>query len=476
MTESTPALLKLTDSLSGREAAFRLQPGELDFTLAQLLDKYLLHCPADLLLETGAIGAKALRTLQSMQDLVYQSDSQGRLKGMFDGVAFKQRGCPVRLDEPPRQRSIRVDGVEAALIELEIDRFNAGYHRNWAGFHRRRWNIDPDYYETFVLNTLERAWGPGEAEAVLCLDTAQRQQQFIHALGRRIWESDFENYSRFTGDKLMSKTGDETVRNIAEGAGGICAEKVQALKFLTDHYGLPSEYLIAGDGASQPVPVEELRQLLNTLDFRFALRFMRYWQHTALLYHICGGQLLVDATNGNIPFLFSVGQEVERLLGEQDKVSVPVRMVDSQENYYYHRTPQDIPENLFFAMEGLMLDTDMVQVFHNELGLYLSGDFYVMPLPYRSEGEYERLRKEYMAVCRRANFAGEVNREWTLDTPLGQELQLRCPNAAEQIMSARPHLLHRYNEWDQPGHDAGLVVFRLTHASANQARRPPLWP
>ena len=115
---------------------------------------------------------------------------------------------------------------------------------------------------------------------------------------------------------------------------------------------------------------------------------MRYWQHTALLYHLDGVPVLVDATSGNIPFLFLEGAEAERMLGYDDKTSVKVRMVEAEEDYYYHRVPQDIPENLFFALEGWLSYTDMVQVFENELGLYLSDEFYVTPLPYRNGKEY----------------------------------------------------------------------------------------
>ena len=207
--------------------------------------------------------------------------------------------------------------------------------------------------------------------------------------------------------------------------------------------------------------MNKLREMLTTFDFRFARRYMRYWQHAALLYDVDGVPVLVDATNGNIPFLFLQGADAERMLGYDGKTSVMVRMVEAEEDYYYHRVPQDIPENLFFALEGWLSDTDMVQVFENELGLYLSEEFYVTPLPYRNGKEYDRLRQEYLGICRRANFQCEVNREWTLESPLGRELMSYNPQVAAKVLDARDHLLHRYNEWDRPGHDAGLVVIRL---------------
>ena len=110
---------------------------------------------------------------------------------------------------------------------------------------------------------------------------------------------------------------------------------------------------------------------------------MRYWQHTALLYHIRGAPVLVDVTNGNIPFLFIRGSEADRLLGYTAKPPVRVRMAVHEEDFYYHRVAQDIPEMLFFAMEGWIPYVDLVQVFDNELGLYISEDFMVTAAVYK---------------------------------------------------------------------------------------------
>ena len=467
-TQSPPLLLQLADTLTGRRVALRIDPAHGQLPLAQLLDKYLRPCPAAELLRAGAITAAARPTLQALTDLVYRCDDQGRLGAIFSGIVFRQQGQPVSLESPPLIETAQAGDTQVAVIDLAIDRANVGYHRNWAGFHRRRWANDPDLFSAFVQETLAADYGPAATAKILRLDTGERQRQLVKSLGRRIWRSDFENYSRFIGDKLLFKTGDETVRNIAAGSGGICAEKVQALKFLTDHYGLPSEYLLAGDNALAPAPVDKLRELLTTFDFRFAKRYMRYWQHTALLYPIDGAPLLVDATNGNIPFLFLSGDAAAAMLRPADKQPVKVQMVEAVEDYYYHRVPQDLPQNLFFAMEGWLSDTDLVQVFENELGLYLSADFYVTPLPYRSEPEYQRLRREYQDIARRAGFAAEICPEWTLDLPLGRQFTAAHPAAAAKILAAQDHLLYRYNEWEPPGHTAGLVIFRFPSPPDNE--------
>ncbi len=461
MDATTPVILQINDSITRRSCALRIQHQDSAFSLGMLMDKYLLHAPIDQLVQEGRTTARSADTLFAMQDMVYASANSGRLLDMFTGIVFSQKGQSVGLNDPPVLEAAVVGETEVSVIDLTIDRTNVGYHRNWRGFHQRRWQRRDGAYMAFVRSTLESQYNAGNADSILQLDTTERKLKFLKALARRVWDSDFENYSRFIGDKLIFKSGDETIRNIADGGGGICSEKVQALKFLTDHFGLESEYIIAGDNAQAPVPVDKLRELLTTFEFRFSKRYMRYWQHTALLYDIDGTLVLVDATNGNIPFLFLRDDAAERLLGYQDKTAVKVRMVEFEENFYYHRVPQDVPENLFFALEGWIPDADMMQVFDNELGLFLSSEFFVSPVPYVNEKEFFQFKEKYLNVCYRANLECSVNRQWDFDSPLGESFVMMEPGVSQKILLGKEHLLHRYNEWDGPGHESGLVIIRV---------------
>ena len=463
-------ILRITDTVSGRTAALRLDDSaDQEAPLGCLLEHYLRHAPnGDRLIRTGAITTDGLLAVRNLQDLVYRSDDSGRLMDVFAGVKFLQEDLPACLDRPASIQSAAAADAPLQLIDVAVDRTDAGYDRNWIGFHLRRWNHDPHFYEHFVRNAVAAAYGPSDSDRVLRADAPCRQRKLIRALALHIWNSDFENYSRFAGDGLRFRTGDETVRNIAAGDGGICTEKVQALKFLTDHYQLESEYLLGGPNAPGPFPADRLREMLNTFDFRFGKRHMRYWQHAALLYWVDGEPLLVDATNGNIPFLFLGGEAASRLLAndtEGNRPSVSVQMVAEAEDYHYHRVDQDIPQNLFFALEGWLDDTDLVQVFENELGLYLSDQHYVMPLPYRSEGEFRRLKHRYGELCRNAGFRADVSADWTLDGPVGRELAAGNPTAAARVLAARDQLIARYNWWDGPGHRSGLAVVALKPSS-----------
>ena len=468
------AILQLSDAVSTRQCSLRLEPEDIGLPLGELLNHYVKHAPIERLLAEWRITASSADILYALGDLVYASDDGGRLWDMFAGIAFTDGGKPIGLDDAPAVHHIplpspsggglgwgRSSGQEVALLDVGIDRIACEYDRNWRGFHARRWRRAPERYATFVRDAVAADYGEDRADDIMELRSTEQKLEFLEALARRIWNSQFENYSRFVGRRLVYKSGDETVDNILDGGGAICSEKVQALKFLTDRYGFESEYVLAGQDADGQFPAERLRELLTTFDFSLSKRYMRYWQHTALLYRVDGLRVLVDATNGNVPFLFLQDPDAHRLLRCRDKTPLPVRMVESEERFYYHETPQDIPENLFFALEGWIPFSDLMQVFDNELGLYLSADYYVAPISYRSEREYRRDRDEFLAVCQRGQLAHSITDEWTLDTPLGRAFQDAEPEVSRRILDARERLLARLDECDGPGHGAGLVVIKL---------------
>ena len=457
-------ILQIVDSVTGKRCALRIDPADSTMTLAGLLDEYLKDCSVESLLKEGRITEGYAQSLQDIQDLVYVSTDDGRLHQMFYGITFKQGDASIGLGEVPESGPATVGGIQVSVTDIAIDRLNVDYDRNWTGFHRRRWERGERQFAEFVWQTLAAKYSEDETSEILNLETADHRLKLLRALAKRIWRSDFENYSRFIGDRLQYKTGDETLRNIIKGGGGICSEKVQALKFVTDHFGIESEYILAGADASDPVPVEKLRELLTTFDFRFSKRYMRYWQHVALLYHVEGKEVLVDVTNGNIPFLFLAGDEAKRILSHDDKPPVTVKMSITEEDFYYHRVPQDIPERLFFAMEGWIEDVDLVQVFDNELGLYISREFFLAPIVFRNSATFDKLKEQYLQACEKAGVECEVNGDWALDSPLAHEFQEQAPVVAGRILEAEEHLLKRYDECHGPNHQAGLVVIRLGRA------------
>ena len=107
MVEDRDLILQLTDSLTRRKAALRINPEDRVVNLGQLLDKYLWSCPTESLLQTGAIHLDSAHTLQAFKDLVYLSNDRGQLTGMFSGIVFKQQERPVGLEEYPITENAR---------------------------------------------------------------------------------------------------------------------------------------------------------------------------------------------------------------------------------------------------------------------------------------------------------------------------------------------------------------------------------
>ena len=454
-------ILQITDSVTTRTCAVRLAPDDVSLPWEVLLERYLKAPPFEELLKKQRITPESVRRLSAIQDLAYVSDDDGRLHDLFPGTNIKQGDRILAPGILPELALGRAGDIEVDVIDLTVDRWNVGYSRNLVGFKKRRWNKDEPAYQGFIRSAVERGRSPSQTDAILELDSAKDRLTLLRSVSERIWKADFESYSRFTGEKLIFKTGDETVLNIISGGGGICSEKVQALKFLTDNLGYESEYLLAGPNAENPIPEDKLRELLTTFEFDFSKRYMRYWEHLALLYHLDGCDIIVDATNGNIPFIFLAGPDAERMLNCRDKVPVSVRMSLNTESFYYHRVPQDIPENLLYALEGWIPEADLIEVFENELGLYISERYFVMPLVYKNRKEFLELEQQYKIACMKVGLDCAIGEGWNLNSEIGQRFADENPFASRQIIASEEHLLFRYNESEGQNHKAGVVVVDL---------------
>ena len=454
-------ILQITDSVTTRTCAVRLAPDDVSLPWEALLERYLKAPPFEELLKNQRITPESVRRLSAIQDLAYVSDDDGRLHDLFPGTNIKQGDRTLAPGMLPELALGRAGDIEVDVIDLTVDRWNVGYSRNLVGFKKRRWNKDEPAYQGFIRSAVERGRSPSQTDAILELDSAKDRLTLLRSVSERIWKADFESYSRFTGEKLVFKTGDETVLNIISGGGGICSEKVQALKFLTDNLGYESEYLLAGPTAENPIPEDKLRELLITFEFDFSKRYMRYSEHLALLYHLDGCDIIVDATNGNIPFIFLAGPDAERMLNCRDKVPVSVRMSLNTESFYYHRVPQDIPENLLYALEGWIPEADLIEVFENELGLYISERYFVMPLVYKNRKEFLELEQQYKIACMKVGLDCAIGEGWNLNSEIGQRFADENPFASRQIIASEEHLLFRYNESEGQHHKAGIVVVDL---------------
>ena len=105
-------LLQLTDAITGRRCAVRIDPEEAALPLSGLMGKYVKHFPARRLIEEGRVTVESSETLLSFQDLVYACSDSGELQGVYPGVELVQHGKPLALDRPPAAQPGRVGGVD----------------------------------------------------------------------------------------------------------------------------------------------------------------------------------------------------------------------------------------------------------------------------------------------------------------------------------------------------------------------------
>ena len=453
-----PVFLRWTDSLTGRSCVVRVADSDIGAPLAALVAKYLaVERPRDLV-DAGLALADSISDLQTIQDLAFSLSPAGALLGALPGAVYRRGIRELRPEDAPAAKDASVGGVPVSLLDISIDRSEVEPPSERTGFARRRWDRNRSAFQAFAEDTVRAR---GDSASAPSLDDERGRLEFLRRLALAIWRSPFENYSRFTGRKIPYKTGDETVLNIIAGRGGICSEKVRALKFLTDEYGFESRYVFAGPDAAGPMPAERLRQALSRLDFAAARADMRYWQHTALEYIVGGERVLVDATNGNIPFMFARGSEADRILDEREPAPVRVRMGTYGEDFYYHRAPDDLAESLFYAMENYVPEIDLVQVFDNELGLAITRNYLISPIPHKTEREYSELARIYANLAAPRGLDYDVSPNWDLEGGVGRAFADDEPSAARAVMESREHLLRRYGRFEGGGYAMGLAAVRL---------------
>ena len=151
------------------------------------------------------------------------------------------------------------------------------------------------------------------------------------------------------------------------------------------------------------------------------------------------------------------------MLNCREKVPVSVRMSLNEESFYYHRVSQDVPENLLYALEGWIPEADLIQVFENELGLFISEEFFIMPLIYKNRKEFLDLERQYKIACGKVGLPCAIEEEWSLDSEIGKSFTREHPFASQKIMECEQHLLLRYSDGEGQDQGAGLLVVSLKH-------------
>jgi|GEM_PF-5158906 len=402
-------------------------------------------------LEPAAVGHGASRSeldRRRFADGLFRLTDEGTLGELIPGLRF-------RIDGRVCDLGYRL-GAECAggSVRIEIDRSGTGYTRNWPAYLSRRWGLRADAYSRFVESLVEDACAR-EAGSVLRLDAPDRVRRFLAAVARRIYASPYETYSRYLEPGTPFKSCDQTLDRILDGDGGNCAEKAMALYFIAHAYGIQAEVVLGGEEAMGKFPHRALRSILDqrTFDAEATRDAQRHWQHYAILCRPSGNpedDVFCDVAGSNIPFLFLNAEEASTYLDSDRRMPIPVVITHEPIRLYYQRVAhhQDLPLDLYYAMENFIASIDVIHTVDNELGLLHTGDYWVGAVAYRSRRELRRIMSEYERFVGRAGlnphadlcFAGDL---LSAQHPLHERFVVAYPHEAGRITAADARIRQR---------------------------------
>jgi hypothetical protein len=396
-------LIEMEESFSGRTLILTIFPERDSLkTLADFLN-YYRKAEGKKLEQSACIPKGSALSFERFKDTLFLLDPQGRLGEVDPELLFELHQEQVEdLAETLPFHSVPQEGEGSTVFwcHLWVDTSYCHYKRPWNLYFKRRWSLQAELYENFVSETLKEAYG-NEALRIHRCQTAGDKELFLKALAEAIYNAPYETYSRYLPAYPPFKSADEALEAIIKGDGGVCSEKVMAMYFLAQHYGISTEIVLGGEDARGTFPAGELRDLLDQaqFDFHFTTRIQKFWEHFALIFHLGASQsLFCDLTHSNIPFIWlSLEDAKPYLLEGGSKKPLKIRMTLQESDLYYHRIAahQDIAFDLYFAMEHFIDFMDLIHTIDTELGLVLTPHFWIGVIVYTSEKTRQEVLKQY---------------------------------------------------------------------------------
>ncbi|MHC5539383.1 Gfo/Idh/MocA family oxidoreductase [Singulisphaera rosea] len=183
-----------------------------------------------------------------------------------------------------------------------------------------------------------------------------------------------------------------------------------------------------------------LRSILDqhTFDFAGTQDAQRYWQHFAILCRLPGdaeSHVFCDVAGSNIPFLCLDDAEASAYLNPGRREAILVTITLEEIPLHYHRLAhrQDLPLDLYDAMEHFIESIDVIQTVDNELGLLHTGDYWVGVVAYRNRRELDHIVAEYQ------RFVGRAGLDPRADLCFARDLTSPRHSLLERFLNAYPH-------------------------------------
>lgn len=451
-----PHVLQITEGVTHQRVAVRIDPDQVELVDDAL--ELMRRDPEELIRE-GRLPPGSQSWFHQVAECLFTVVEDGQLGPLHENLRLFQGFEPVAPEQlllfERQSLPERNPGPEAEvmLADLVVDRRDCTYDRDWDLFHLRKLRQGREEIEAFLLGAASAEVGAERAARALAARSEDDKELLLRAAARRLFDAPFELYTRFVGRRRLIKDGLDTLRHVLAGDGGACSEKAQAIRLVADALEIPASYVIAGPDAKGEVPVDSLLEILDTFDVEYSHAVQVYWNHIALLVELGGREVLVDASNGNIPFLWVEGDELTAMLDRRGSERVPVshRYVVGSDEIYYNRVEQVVPERLLFALELGWADPhiDLVQSLDDELGLITMPDLWLGMVPYVDDEDRELVHDWYRekwvepGLIRGVLFTGDP---LSAEGPLAEELRGRYPRAARAASEGHRYIESRLEE------------------------------
>jgi len=194
--------------------------------------------------------------------------------------------------------------------------------------------------------------------------STETQLHIIYRTVQKVWEAPFENISRLTGLSQF-RSGVQMWSSIANGTGGICAEKTAAVKFVLDILKIPNHPVFA---SRHQIPDDIESQLLQFIHSKGSRKLNSWLEHHAIRFKVGGKWFFIDATNGNHPLLFLDENDFAKRL----KGGIKARMVYHSEKYRLKESTNLAGDLLLTLTEFHKADLYYEYIFKQGLGLQIN--------------------------------------------------------------------------------------------------------
>ena len=258
------------------------------------------------------------------------------------------------------------------------------------------------------------------------------------------------------------------------------------LYFIARAYGIGAEVILGGEEASGKFPHRALRSVLDQRTFD---------DEATLDAHATGNTTPSSAGRpGTTPMMPSATlrgrtsrtsssalEEASTYLGPARRM--PLRVVITLEpiRLYYHRLArrQDLPLDLYYAMEHLIESIDIIHTVNNELGLLHAGNLWVGTVASRGRRGRDRVVREYGRFVGRRGLGPRADLCFARELaparhPLLDRFLASHPREASRIIEADARLRKRLDD-AMPGAELDYVLIRLCHGKAGlgSGQTPP---